>query len=177
MEYEFTLKYWLTTADSDADELVERLGAAGCDDALVGIGQPGRIALDFSREARSAQAAVVSALFCSLRGGGQFFSPIGLIQFHQQIQKIHRQCWSMRSNARIPVCSQLRKRIRLFQHGYFNLRRFRCCYGVCLRFHQVGHQRFHLFPVCAQKFFAAVVCFLYQKAYFSINCLGCLLAS
>ena len=62
MEYEFTLKYRLTTADSDADELVERLGAAGCDDALVGIGQPGRIALDFSREARSAQAAVVSAM-------------------------------------------------------------------------------------------------------------------
>ena len=62
MEYEFTLKYRLTTADSDADELVERLGAAGCDDALVGIGRPGRIALDFSREARSAQAAVVSAM-------------------------------------------------------------------------------------------------------------------
>jgi hypothetical protein len=62
MEYEFTLKYRLAAADSDDDELVERLGAAGCDDALVGIGQPGRIALDFSREARSAQAAVVSAM-------------------------------------------------------------------------------------------------------------------
>ena len=62
MEYEFTLKYRLSAADSDADELVERLGAAGCDDALLGVGQPGRIALDFSREARSAQAAIVSAL-------------------------------------------------------------------------------------------------------------------
>ena len=62
MEYEFTLKYRLAAADSDADELVERLGAAGCDDALVGIGQPGRIALNFSREARSAQAAIVSAM-------------------------------------------------------------------------------------------------------------------
>jgi hypothetical protein len=60
MEYEFTLKYRL--ADRDADELVECLGAAGCDDALLGIGQPGRIALDFSREARSAQAAIVSAM-------------------------------------------------------------------------------------------------------------------
>jgi hypothetical protein len=58
MEYEFTLKYRLAAADSDDDELVERLGAAGCDDALVGIGQPGRIALDFSREARSAQVGV-----------------------------------------------------------------------------------------------------------------------
>ena len=62
MEYEFTLKYRLSAADSDADELVERLGAAGCDDALLGVGQPGRIALDFSREARSARAAIVSAL-------------------------------------------------------------------------------------------------------------------
>jgi len=62
MEYEFTLKYRLSAADSDADELVERLGAAGCDDALLGVGQPARIALDFSREARSAQAAIVSAL-------------------------------------------------------------------------------------------------------------------
>ena len=62
MEYEFTLKYRLAAARSDADELVERLGAAGCDDALLGIGQPGRIALDFSREARSAKAAVISAM-------------------------------------------------------------------------------------------------------------------
>lgn len=62
MEYEFTLKYRLAAAGSDADELVERLGAAGCDDALLGIGQPGRIALDFSREARSAKAAVISAM-------------------------------------------------------------------------------------------------------------------
>src|SRR5439155_384770 len=41
---------------------IERLGAAGCDDALVGIGQPGRIALEFTREAHSAEAALVSAL-------------------------------------------------------------------------------------------------------------------
>lgn len=62
MEYEFTLKYRLAAAGRDADELVESLGAAGCDDALLGIGQPGRIALDFSREARSAKAAVISAM-------------------------------------------------------------------------------------------------------------------
>ncbi len=35
---------------------------AGCDDALVGVGQPGRIALDFTREARSASEAVLSAI-------------------------------------------------------------------------------------------------------------------
>ena len=62
MEYNFTLKYQLSDADGDHDQLVERLGAAGCDDALVGIGTPGRLALDFTREAASAEAAMLSAL-------------------------------------------------------------------------------------------------------------------
>lgn len=62
MEYEFTLKFKLPTADSSADCLIERLGASGCDDALVGIGKAGRIALDFTREADSASAAVLSAI-------------------------------------------------------------------------------------------------------------------
>jgi hypothetical protein len=38
------------------------LGEFGCSDALVGVGQPGRIALDFTREGPSAQAAITSAL-------------------------------------------------------------------------------------------------------------------
>ena len=62
MEYTFTLKYQLTAHDSDADALVERLAEAGCNDALVGTGQPGRIALEFTREAVSAEAAMRSAL-------------------------------------------------------------------------------------------------------------------
>jgi predicted DNA-binding transcriptional regulator AlpA len=62
MEYIFTLKYQLADHDSDLDALVERLGAAGCDDALVGVGQPGRLALEFSREAGSAEEAVRTAL-------------------------------------------------------------------------------------------------------------------
>jgi len=62
MEYIFTLKYQLADSDSDLDALVERLGAAGCDDALVGVGQPGRLALEFSREAGSAEEAVRTAL-------------------------------------------------------------------------------------------------------------------
>ncbi|MCA8866847.1 MULTISPECIES: helix-turn-helix transcriptional regulator [unclassified Halomonas] len=62
MEYVFTLKYQLADSDSDLDALVERLGAAGCDDALVGVGQPGRLALEFSREAGSAEEAVHTAL-------------------------------------------------------------------------------------------------------------------
>jgi len=62
MEYTFTLKYQLADDDRDPDVLVERLGEAGCDDALVGIGQPGRLALEFTREAADAEAAVHSAL-------------------------------------------------------------------------------------------------------------------
>lgn len=62
MEYTFTLKYRLSATDHNFDDLVERLGAAGCDDALVGVGQPGRIALEFTREAQSAFLAVQSAL-------------------------------------------------------------------------------------------------------------------
>ena len=62
MEYNFSLKYQLADTDRNPNELVERLGAEGCDDALVGIGQPGRLALDFTREAESAEAAMLTAL-------------------------------------------------------------------------------------------------------------------
>ena len=62
MEHTFTLKYQLSAQDSDHKQLVERLGAAGCDDALVGIGHPGQIALEFIRDAQSAEVALISAL-------------------------------------------------------------------------------------------------------------------
>lgn len=44
------------------DLLIERLAEEGCDDALVGVGQPGRLALEFFREAPSALEAIESAL-------------------------------------------------------------------------------------------------------------------
>ena len=62
MEYEFEFRFKLAAEDANAGDLVERLGEAGCDDALIGIGQPGRIALKFTREAESARRAIVSAL-------------------------------------------------------------------------------------------------------------------
>jgi hypothetical protein len=61
MEYEFGLKYKVAD-DADMDELIEQLGEAGFDDALVGTGQPGRIALEFTREANSAEKAIINAL-------------------------------------------------------------------------------------------------------------------
>jgi hypothetical protein len=62
MEFEFTLKFSLAEDNPDMDQIVERLGEAGCNDALVGVGQTGRIALEFTREADSAKQAIFSAL-------------------------------------------------------------------------------------------------------------------
>ena len=62
MEYDFTLKFKLPDTCSDTDQLVELLGAAGCDDAVIGSGMPGRIALNFIRTAESAHRAILSAL-------------------------------------------------------------------------------------------------------------------
>jgi hypothetical protein len=62
MEYTFTLKYQLRDGDDSVDDVVERLGASGCNDALVGIGRDGYLSLDVTRESISAEAALVSAL-------------------------------------------------------------------------------------------------------------------
>ncbi len=60
--YEFTLTFTLPAADENAEQYLEKLAAGGCDDATVGIGVSGRIALDFSREAASAEKAILTAL-------------------------------------------------------------------------------------------------------------------
>jgi len=61
-EYEFGLRFSLPRDEAHSDELIERLGEAGCDDALIGIGQAGRIAFDFVRESDSAYNAILSAI-------------------------------------------------------------------------------------------------------------------
>lgn len=61
-DYEFTLKYRLPLATVDIDILIEQLGAAGCNDALIGIGVNGSLSFNFSREADCALDAVSSAL-------------------------------------------------------------------------------------------------------------------
>jgi predicted DNA-binding transcriptional regulator AlpA len=62
MEYAFTLKYSLAAEDSDHAQLVERLAQAGCDDATIGIGQTGRIALAFTRDSANAWSAIYTAM-------------------------------------------------------------------------------------------------------------------
>lgn len=61
-EYEFTLKFRLPDSDADPEQFIDALAEAGCDDATVGIGQRGRIALDFNRAAPAALDAIVSAV-------------------------------------------------------------------------------------------------------------------
>lgn len=61
-EYAFTLKFALPETADGMDVLTGRLYEAGCDDALIGTGQPGRLALNFDRQATSAVDAVNSAM-------------------------------------------------------------------------------------------------------------------
>lgn len=60
-EFDFILRFALHPTD-DVDLCIERLYEQGCDDALVGIGKPGYIALDFTRGAESALEAISSAI-------------------------------------------------------------------------------------------------------------------
>jgi hypothetical protein len=62
MDFLFELTYQLSSEDDNQRDIVERLGEEGCTDALIGIGHPGRIALEFIRHADNALAAMTSAL-------------------------------------------------------------------------------------------------------------------
>lgn len=77
MEFNFTLKYRLPSAIHDIDLIEQRLGDVGCDDALLGIGRPGRLALAFCREAENAASALASALEDVQRAvpGGELVDP------------------------------------------------------------------------------------------------------
>jgi len=62
MEYIFTLRFQLSKPALPEEQLLQRLINAGCDDALVGLGVPGKVALEFTRDASSAKRAVLSAI-------------------------------------------------------------------------------------------------------------------
>jgi hypothetical protein len=61
-DYDFLLKFELPEPNVNPEDFVDALYDAGCGDATVGIGQHGRIALHFTREADSAAEAVSSAI-------------------------------------------------------------------------------------------------------------------
>lgn len=60
--YEFTLTFGLPNETDDPSRYIAALAKAGCDDALIGLGQQGRIAFNFLRESTSAYAAITSAM-------------------------------------------------------------------------------------------------------------------
>lgn len=59
--YNFTITFNLPNT-ADPNHHVDVLQLNGCDDALIGIGRLGKIALSFTREASSAVEAVYSAI-------------------------------------------------------------------------------------------------------------------
>ncbi|RWU08000.1 DNA-binding protein [Pseudidiomarina gelatinasegens] len=61
-EFDFTLKFAFSEVSADAQDYLALLFEAGCDDAIVGIGKQGRVALQFSREAKDAYGAISSAI-------------------------------------------------------------------------------------------------------------------
>lgn len=60
-EYEFTLKFSLPDSKAMPDEYLEALGQS-CDDAIVGAGHAGRVALNFLRTENNAVEAVLTAI-------------------------------------------------------------------------------------------------------------------
>lgn len=59
--HRFTLLYSLPSEPPTGEEWMGGLLAAGCNDALVGLGRPGHVALEFERTASDRDAAVQAA--------------------------------------------------------------------------------------------------------------------
>lgn len=60
-EYNFEL-YFRLKKDEEPEQYLDALIEAGCDDAMIGIGKRGRIALSFLRESPNALPAIMSAI-------------------------------------------------------------------------------------------------------------------
>lgn len=60
-EFDFGLKFRIG-ANANRWEIIERLAECGCDDAVVGTGRPGRLALEFARRSTTVEQAISSAL-------------------------------------------------------------------------------------------------------------------
>jgi uncharacterized phage-associated protein len=61
-EHDFTLTFNLEDPQADPGDFIEKLYEGGCDDALIGVGNKGYIALNFIREASSRNEAICSAI-------------------------------------------------------------------------------------------------------------------
>jgi len=62
-EYQFTLTFSLSDEEAaDPESYLDALYEAGCDDAIVGTGASGSIALEFVRERKTANSVINSAI-------------------------------------------------------------------------------------------------------------------
>src|ERR1700677_4070591 len=61
-DYTFTLNFTPPQREERPDQYLDALYEAGCDDAVVGVGQYGIVGLDFTRAANSAEDAIGSAI-------------------------------------------------------------------------------------------------------------------
>jgi len=61
-EYTFTLRFRLSDERADPEHHLGSLLRAGCDDATVGVGLAGRVALMFARRSTSKRNAILSAI-------------------------------------------------------------------------------------------------------------------
>lgn len=61
-EFNFSLRFQLNDESEDPSQYLDALATHGCTDAVVGVGCPGRIALEFNREAPNLSDAIASAV-------------------------------------------------------------------------------------------------------------------
>lgn len=61
-EFEFDLMFSLPDDLAEDGDLIDSLFEAGCDDALIGLGTPGILALGFTRTGEDAEAVITEAV-------------------------------------------------------------------------------------------------------------------
>lgn len=62
LDFEFDLIVYLADGADVQGVVLDRLFEAGCDDALVGLGQPGAIGLSFTRSGESAAKVIFDTI-------------------------------------------------------------------------------------------------------------------
>lgn len=59
--FDFEIRCYIPEISYTTDAIIEKLYKVGCDDALIGIGQPQQLCFMFSRDANSRKEAIASA--------------------------------------------------------------------------------------------------------------------
>lgn len=67
-EFQFDVMIRLPMGCSDIEDVVDRLYEAGCDDAVVGCGNPGMLGLSFTREGMEREVVIAGAVQDALAG-------------------------------------------------------------------------------------------------------------